>query len=354
MPYIPNGSLQFNHETGFHGVVKIGTTPAVSGGLSPSLATILATQGSIEVAHEPIFSSGVWGSGWYNAASQVAYANNVIKMSGTVGYELIVGDVFNAIQSFGFENRAASYGHTFVILPDGFNGYTGPGWCSQVDISANEDALVSGSIGYSGAILNRVSDDIGNNWLTSTNGSEADRRIGVGWHPGIISGATPGKAATGGEFNGVFPFWATGVYRGATGTVTDDQLVKNVSEWNASYSSQLEFMTLCSGYTDFNGPITPDYIMVGAMEGSGSMTIIGLSSEVNLDNIYDMTALTMVVRPNNGLQDQTKWGKILLPSIVKSSIGTSTQQGGALVTAEIQFTAIGDGSKPPVAFMKYQ
>ena len=99
MAYTPAGKLQFNHETGFHGVVKIGTevlgesTTADSIINDPSLATILATSGSCSIEHQPIISQGVWGAGWYNAAEQVAYSNNVLKMSGSVGYELIKGKV---------------------------------------------------------------------------------------------------------------------------------------------------------------------------------------------------------------------------------------------------------------------
>ena len=112
-------------------------------------------------------------------------------------------------------------------------------------------------------------------------------------------------------------------------------------------------MTLCSGYTDFKGPITPDYIMVGSMSGSGSLTLVGLSEQISPAKIYDQKAYTMVVRPNSALTDETKWGKITLPSVIYSSVDISTTTGATLVTASISFNSLGDGTKPPMAFEKF-
>lgn len=363
MPYTPSGNIQFNHETGFHGVVKIGTQgfdsaeEAKNTSNYSNLATILATSGSCAIAHDPIISQGIWGAGWYNAAEQVAYSNNVLKMTGSVGYELIVGNVFDALLSFGFENRAADYGHGIVILPDGKHGFMGPGWCSQVDMSASTDSNVTGNISYSSAILSRAESEIGNNFITSDNKIGADEaKYGVGFHPGLTtpgtppySDANPPAAASGNEFLGMFPFWASNVYSG-----TNETALPNVQDWNASYSSSVEFMTLCSGYTEFDGPITPDYIMVGSMQGSGSLTYVGLSSQVSVDKIYEQKSYGIIVRPNSYLNDETKWGRILLPSVIYNNVNIQTTTGSQLVTASVDFTALGDGSKPPMAFEKYQ
>ena len=55
-------AVTFTYDVGYMGVVKV------------AQKTILATSGSVQVEQTPIFSSGVWGAGWYNAAQQVAYA----------------------------------------------------------------------------------------------------------------------------------------------------------------------------------------------------------------------------------------------------------------------------------------
>jgi hypothetical protein len=349
MAYNPVGNLQFNHETGFHGVVKIGTEP-LANSKTPSvgdanLATILATSGSCSIEHQPIISQGVWGAGWYNAAEQVAYSNNVLKMSGSVGYELIKGKVFEAILSFGFENRAADYGHGFVILPDGQHGFVGPGWCSSVDMTASSDANVTGNIGYSSAILSRATASIGANFIFDDE-KLANAREGVGAHPGV---GIHGTGATGDQFLALYPFWASSVE-------SNGSVIPNVQDWQASYSSSVEFMTLCSGYQGdgtTKGPITPDYIMVGSMSGQGSLTYIGLSSQISVDKIYAQKSYSIIVRPNSDLSNTTHWGKIDLPSVVYSNVQTQTSTGSQLVTASVSFTALGDGTKPPMSFSKY-
>lgn len=375
MPYVPNNSLQFNHETGFHGVVKIGTSEFESAddAKNPNnysalventdkkytLATILATSGSCSIAHDPIVSQGIWGAGWYNAAEQVAYSNNVLKMTGSIGYELIVGNVFDALLSFGFVNRAASFGHGIVILPDGKNGFMGPGWCSQVDMSASTDSNITGNIGYSSAILSRVVGDIGANFKTSKLATDDELKYGVGFHPGLTSPGTPPysstnppTAAKGNEFLGMFPFWASNVLTGTGGGAPSDPLT-NVQDWSAQYSSSVEFMTLCSGYIESDGPITPDYIMIGSMQGSGSFTFVGLSDQISPDSIYDQKSYRIIVRPNSYLKEEQYWGQIDLPSVIYNSVNIQTTTGSQLVTASVDVTALGDGSRPPMSFSKY-
>lgn len=361
MPYVHNNSLQFNHETGFHGVVKIGKSAFASAEEAKNttsyskLATILAQSGSCSIAHDPIVSQGIWGAGWYNAAEQVAYSNNVLKMTGSIGYELIVGDVFDALLSFGFENRAASYGHGIVILPDGTNGFMGPGWCSQVDMSASTDSNITGNLSYSSAILSRVEGEIGNNFITSDNPlDETKSKYGVGVHPGIVGGVNNGTppAAKGNEFLGMFPFWASNVLYGEDGA-EPTQMLNNVQDWSAQYSSSVEFMTLCSGYTEFDGPITPDYIMIGSMQGSGNLTFVGLSSQISPASIYNQKSYRIIVRPNSYLKDESKWGQIDLPSVIYNSVNVQTTTGSQLVTASVDVTALGDGSRPPMSFSKY-
>ena len=375
MPYIPDGSLRFNHETGFHGVVKIGTKAFDSAGAAKDtksysdLATILATSGSCSIAHDPIVSQGIWGAGWYNAAEQVAYSNNVLKMTGSIGYELIVGDVFDALLSFGFTNRAASFGHGIVILPDGTNGFMGPGWCRQVDMSASTDSNITGNISYSSAILSRVVGEIGNNFITSNDAmNETNAQYGVGVHPGINKNDTNtfgtyedeygGKKyfARGNAFLGMFPFWASNVLTGTGGTDPSTQL-DNVQDWSAQYSSSVEFMTLCSGYTgdtNCNGPITPDYIMIGSMQGSGSLTFVGLSTQISPASIYNQKSYRIIVRPNSYLNNKLYWGQIDLPSVIYNSVNVQTTTRSQLVTASVDFTALGDGSRPPMSFSRHK
>ena len=48
---------------------------------------ILATGASVNLVLEPIYSSSVWGAGWYNAGV-AHYADAAIRYEGTVDFEL--------------------------------------------------------------------------------------------------------------------------------------------------------------------------------------------------------------------------------------------------------------------------
>jgi hypothetical protein len=45
------------------GIVKMGDTNNISSAIS-----ILATGGNINIEQSPMYTTGVWGAGWYNAA----------------------------------------------------------------------------------------------------------------------------------------------------------------------------------------------------------------------------------------------------------------------------------------------
>ena len=42
-------------------------------------SVLLATGASVNLVLEPIYSSAVWGAGWYNAASSAHYADAAIR-----------------------------------------------------------------------------------------------------------------------------------------------------------------------------------------------------------------------------------------------------------------------------------
>ena len=49
-----------SYDIGYSGVVKLGGSQ------------VLATGGNVSVQHTPLYTSGVWGAGWYNATEKIA------------------------------------------------------------------------------------------------------------------------------------------------------------------------------------------------------------------------------------------------------------------------------------------
>lgn len=305
----------FSGDVGYRGIVKLNNV------------ILLATGGNINLAHNPIFSTGVWGAGYQNASDQVAYADNYLQLDGSIACEMTAGDGFNAIKLFAFTNRGAEKGTPIVILPNGEHGFQGNGWCTSLSFSSSQDAVLTADMNWSSYI------DGENNVILA--GTSSNSPLG----------------ASGGElpmaYNGLYPYWATEIYADAAGNTK----VPDVMNWTASYSSSVEYLKTCGQGTayqddnDFPAPLAPDYIVLGSMSAEGSYTVFKLQDEFNPNSYHDQRALMFEVKS----PADTTGHKILLPKIVRSSGGTSIQTGSGYITADFSFTAIGDGKNPPLA-----
>lgn len=323
-------SAVFTHEVGFYGWVEMASTP----GASPSVS-ILATGGDVGLNTEPIFSTGVWGAGWYTAANQVSYAVNSMRIEGSVSFELVAGDIFNAIKSFGFDNRADNNGHILKVLPQGKAGFEGKAWCSGVSFDASENSLVTGNINYSSGDLADTNWLVGPSYLQPVGGTK------------LTSGSAPAPEK-------VYPYWGTSVHiidPGSTHpptawTANDSNKMADIINWSASYSSEVNFVTLCNGRAK-EDIVAPDYIMVGGMDADGSFTIFSLTDQLTPSIFHGKKSCQILLRPG----DYVAGGPtnfIYLPYIVYNNASTSIQTGGTYVQADLSFTAVGDGTQPPL------
>ena len=318
----------FTHEVGFYGIVKIGSAP----GIVPDV-TILATGGDVNLNTDPIFSTGVWGAGWYSAANQVAYAVNAMRIEGSAAFELAAGDIFNAVKSFGFENRASDYGHLLKVLPQAKSGFYGNAWCSGVSFDASVDSLVTGNLSYSSGTIIPEKSWQGEGWITGT--------LQPG-HKGDVSdpykNPLPFTSPT-----SVYPFWATKVAIATDNPPVTFVQLSDIISWTANYTSELNFLTLCNGVT--TAPVAPDYIMVGGMDADGSFTIFSIPDQLSPVNFQLMKACRISLAP--GITPSI-YNTITFPYIVYNSGSTSVQTGGTYIQSDISFTAVGDGTEPPM------
>ena len=297
--------MALNHNVGFYGVAELDGT------------SILATGGSINLNTEPMFSTGVWGAGWYNAANQVAYAFNVVTVTGDVSFELLAGDVLTKIKNFAFVNRAIDAGTLLKVLPNGNGGFgrddDAHAWCSECSFDASEGSVVTGGFGFASDQTDKFSAE-----PALTTGGTPDARTGVGTAP------TPA--------DGLYPYWGTGLSHIPTG----------VTAWSASYSSEVNFLTVCDGKVAV--PAVPDYIMVGGMDADGSFTVFGLADEVDPTNLQTVKSnVAIVMRSQSG-----QVNNIQFAYVIYNSGSTSITTGGDYITADIGFTAVGDGLNPPM------
>ena len=110
---------------GYQGYAKFYTDKFGGNDANDKKAVVVLTTGaSVNLVLEPIYSSGVWGAGWYNAADAAHYADNAIRYEGNIETELQVGNLgayWNLIQDFAIAHRA--YPKSLEISPDGSRVY---------------------------------------------------------------------------------------------------------------------------------------------------------------------------------------------------------------------------------------
>lgn len=364
-------AVQFTYDIGYMGVVKIGENEQVNAsdmsGLQSATA-VLATGGNINVEQTPIFSSGVWGAGWYNAAEQVAYAPNFITLSGSVSFELTSGSAFDKLQAFGFSDRANPSGFAFYILPNGTAGYAGNAWCESMSFSASQDAIVTGDFGFKsgnvtncinapGAIVDGtgVSGDV-ESWQTGKDYTESGIKLGASGG-NLFGGADTGGTLT--NFLDVFPFWASGVaVDSASLNATEenieppeepDTLLPDVMDWNASYSSELVLSKLCTNLTSIKESQEADYAAIGTMTADGSFTIFAVSKQLDPQKIRNCRSCKIQMGPASdpGTKSALKFGAIIF-----QSGSTDIQTGSSFVQSSFNFSALGDGKSPVMELIK--
>jgi len=361
-------AVQFTYDIGYMGVVKIGGNEAVNaddmtGGLQSATA-VLATGGNINVEQTPIFSSGVWGAGWYNAAEQVAYAPNFITLSGSVSFELTSGSAFDKLQAFGFEDRANPAGFAFYILPNGTAGYAGNAWCESMSFSASQDAIVTGDFGFkSGNVTNCINAP---GPLVEPTGAKPHQhpvdydtdQIRLGASGGnLFAGADAGGTLN--NFLDVFPFWASGVAvdsKSLEATEENierpgepDTLLPDVMDWNASYSSELVLSKLCTNLTSIKDSQEADYAAIGTMTADGSFTIFAVSQQLDPQRIRNCHSCKIQMGPASDPADKSalKFGAIIF-----QSGSTDIQTGSSFVQSSFNFSALGDGERPVMSLTK--
>jgi hypothetical protein len=103
---------------GYQGLAQIGSQALAGAGIDAGYINLLTSSSSINMQLEPIYSAAVWGAGWYNAASTVNYADNVIRFEGGIDFELQASrNAWNLIRDWAIESRG--YSRAARITPDG-------------------------------------------------------------------------------------------------------------------------------------------------------------------------------------------------------------------------------------------
>ena len=152
---------------GFARIFSLGVDPLNNA--QPGGGRVLLTTGSsVNLVIEPIYSTAVFGSGWYNAPESAHYADSAIRFEGTVDFDFQASTtVWNFFRDWAIEQRA--WPRSLSISPDGQNvfeywvtdgtnpiayGTGGTGtfnnfgaWASSLNFTTSAGAAVTSSAG---------------------------------------------------------------------------------------------------------------------------------------------------------------------------------------------------------------
>ena len=241
---------------------------------------------------EPIYSTAVWGAGWYNAAMAAHYADAAIRFEGTVDIELqlgAAGALWNFVQDWVVDSRA--YPKSLDISPDGARVYhywtSGAyksaydlygAWNSSCGLSTSEGSFVTASLGV--VSLSRTeTDPVGGTNFSSY--SYINQKTGViAGDCGVLSSTNPLNPS--GNNVDPIPFWRTNaqLLRGTYGAPFDasgtvPQAGTQTVEWSVDVTQNHVILYTCSGSR------LPTAFLQGPMDATGSVILY------NPDGVFD-------------------------------------------------------------------
>ena len=247
---------------------------------------VLATGASVNLVLEPIYSSAVWGAGWYNAAEAAHYADAALRYEGNIDLELQMGasgKFWDFLSKFIIASRA--YPRSLEISPDGAHVYrymatnydttydNKGAWCTSANFSTSEGAFVTCSLGVV-AIYRTESDPTGS-------GANFSNYTYIKQSQGVVASKCSDLAITnplnplGGNVDPI-PFWKTNAqlscdnyadeYTPFDTPVLPQEGLETV-DWSIDISNNQKILYTCSGDR------LPRAVLMGPMSVDGNVTL---------------------------------------------------------------------------------
>jgi len=298
---------------GYQGLAQIEINRDGTQGFVP----LLIESSSINLVLEPIYSEAIWGAGWYNAATNVNYADNAVRYEGSLDFQLQASaNIWNLIRDWVIEYRA--YSRAARITPDAswvyyygpsqnttadYNDHgTGTGsdivvnqgrgrmglWNQGMSLTTSAGSFVTGSLNSVG-LFRQVfgpgnTNPYGVSWAdpfqqanpdfrTFTSPGEAsyiDDRFGISGPNNPLNPVHP-------EYNNQpnfdpIPYWRTRAYLKRYGGVTWDPITiqgieTETVEWSIDQTNNTQVLYTCRGVRGASA------VLQGSIDATGSVTL---------------------------------------------------------------------------------
>lgn len=291
---------------------------------------MLATDGSFQLTHNHMLTTGVYGGAIDNATSAIAFAPDYPTTTANIGFQLTSGsDFFVDLGNSISLNRI--YWHKVTIYPNGVAGYSSQMYTQSLQYSASQDSIVTGSVSFKGSDINSVVTD------EDADFTNADHKNGVGSE--YIDTLTP-------NYNSVYPYYGTEwtFANTAKGVVEGSQfqyqnLSKDIISWSITASQQINFVKLCDGNYYQIDQLKADYAILGLMQVNGNAQLIGINQRFQEGCMfyYIDGQSTLTMKSADGYQST-----ITIPNMQCSDISSQLQTGTSLVTTSFNFIVVGN------------
>lgn len=317
---------------------------------------LLCTGSSVNLVIEPIYSSAVYGAGWYNAPTSAHYADGAIRYEGGVNFDFQASDdIWNFFRDWCIERRA--YPRSLELSPDGQNIY-------QYYVSNNNDEVVEYDSVFNNKGAWATSFELSTSQGSAVSGSvnilAIYRTIGAGGDPyidnregyiyGIPANVTTLRPLNPGQANiDPIPFWKTkaNLYTVAdnydpdlaTPTPTAEvQATAETIQWSINLSNNTVPL-----YTA-NGTRFPTAVLQGAIDATGSCELFsatGVFDPVATGRTAENTMFRVRIRTNAESILTPTYVYIDLPAVVIDSDDFGLKGQSDPVTRTFSLKALG-------------
>ena len=255
---------------------------------------LLTTGSSVNMVLEPMFSTSVWGAGWYNAASSANYADAALRYEGSIDFEMQANsEMWDLMGEWIINNRA--YPKSLDISPDGARVYqyrtTGAyggnydlngAWNTSAGFSTSEGSFVTVSAGVIALDRTEVNPDGGAASATAfSDFTYIKQKTGVvTGNCNTFSDAIFPLNPSGTNVNPI-PFWRTnadllrGTYSAPFSGGSAPQTGLETVEWSVDVAQNQILLYTC------NGTRLPTALLQGPMDVTGSLVLF------HVDGVFD-------------------------------------------------------------------
>lgn len=299
---------------------------------------MLATDGSFQLTHNQMFTTGVYGGRIDNASAHIASAPDFPTVSANIGFQLTSGSKF--FSSLGNSISSLRYKwNNVTVYPNGYAGYKSNMYTQSLQYSTSQDSLVTGSVAFKGADINSVTTD------NKAGFSNANHRQGInGKNNTYLSSLTP-------QYNDVFPYYGTqwtfsSSVSGISSTSSFGSTLSNdIISWSITSSQQINFVKICNCSMQQINQLKADFAVLGFMQVSGSAQLIGINQRFGdgLMFYYIGGTNTLTMKSASG---KTRTIKIF--NMQCTDISSSLQTGTNLITTSFNFMVFSNKSSTPI------